>query len=57
MAITKITVKIKIAWWFLYFYMPGMKAILWLARQINQDAEPNWERLEYWLKKAIVVKT
>ena len=57
MAEIKINVEIRLRWWFLYFYWPCLKFSLIIARLFNEDAEPNWEKLEYYLKKAIVVKS
>jgi len=48
-------VEMKLRWWFLYFYWPCLEATLFIARQLNEDAEPDWERLEYWITKAIVL--
>jgi len=56
MGVEKITVEIKLKWWFVYLYWPLLKAMLWLARLVDDDVEPNWGRLEYWIKKAVTVK-
>lgn len=57
MAVSEITVEIKLRWWFLYFYWPCLKGVLWLSRLVNEDVEPDWGKLDYWLRKAVVVKT
>lgn len=56
MALDKITFEVELAWWFLYLYWPGVKGMLWLARLVNEDVEPNWEKLEYWLRLAVKIK-
>lgn len=56
MKISEVTIEVKLRWWFLYLYIPLLGEAICLSRLVNEDVEPNWDRLEYWLKKAIVVK-
>ena len=52
----ELKVKIKLAWWFVYLYWPAVREMLRFARMFNEDAQPNWERFQYWLNKAVIVK-
>jgi len=53
MAKSKLTLKLNIAWWFTYIYLPALYSALFVTRKfINIDAQPNKERVNYWLKKA-----
>lgn len=55
MASSKLTVKIRISRWFTWFYLPLFKMTLSFALFINDDYEPNFERLEYWALKSVKV--
>tara|TARA_R100001244_G_scaffold52611_1_gene45683 strand:+ start:647 stop:844 length:198 start_codon:yes stop_codon:yes gene_type:complete len=56
MASTNLTVTIKVSWWFKYLYLPILCGAFWLIRSfISSDAEPNEDRLNYWVKKSIKV--
>lgn len=48
--------EVRIAWWFTHFYMPGLMAVLAVATLINPQAQPNWERVDFWLDKAMTVR-
>lgn len=43
-------VEFHIAWWFKY-YLAGLTFMV----QMTQ-AEPNWQRVEYWTRKAVVMR-
>lgn len=54
MATSKITVNIKIAWWFIYLYLPLISFTLdFIVKYIDIDAQVNEEKLKYWLNKSL----
>ena len=46
-------IKIRIAWWFRYLYIPLLIFTLKFIRLFNSEAMPNDENLAFWLDKAI----
>ena len=51
----ELTVKIRIAWWFRWLYLPLFLAMAkFVVNYIDADFEPNWGRLSYWLGKALI---
>lgn len=45
----EIVVQLRMAWWF-KCYMAGLVFMLRVT-----GAEPNWDRIDYWVRKAIVM--
>ena len=51
-----VTVEVKMAWWWKWLYEPGVTVALFFSLCVDIEAEPNWERIEYWTRKAIRTK-
>lgn len=52
-----VALKIKLAWWFKWFYLPVFTfGIYFMVNYIDAEFEPNFERFDYWLKKALSVE-
>lgn len=49
MAISKLTLKVKVAWWFKYYAF----GVILLNHPFGLD--PNWEKVDYWTRKACKV--
>ena len=46
----KVTLKVHLRWWY-KFYMWGLEFCVFYLR-----LEPDWDKVDYWLKKAIYVE-
>lgn len=58
MAKCNFTLKIKIAWWFTYLYLPVIIFLSeFIVNYIDADYEPNFDKIRYWLNKAITTKS
>lgn len=51
MAASRLVINIKFAWWYKTIYFP---AIQLMSRTFEMP--PDWERFEYWTRKAIKVR-
>ena len=53
----KLKFKVKFAWWFPVVYLPLVFMISnFIVDYINVDHEPNFDRIEYWLEKALTIE-
>ena len=49
-------VVVKIRWWFIYLYLPGVFAMCRLFDYCGIEYEPNWQRIEFLASRAVTVK-
>ena len=49
-------VVVKIRWWFIYLYLPGVFAMCRLLDYFGIEYEPNWQRIEFWAVRAVTVE-
>ena len=55
---SELKVKIKIAWWFMYVYLPIFIFIAkFIVYYVDVDFEPNYDKMKYWLSKSVTVIT
>lgn len=53
----ELTVKFKIAWWFIYIYLPLLITMVKFYRLfVDIEAEPNWDKVHKVIYKAIKVR-
>lgn len=46
-----VTASIRIRWWLRLY----LAAVVWFARATG--TEPDWERVEWWIRRGLVVRT
>ena len=52
----KIEFDVKIAWWYKYFYLPGVKITARIIKYFNPDFEINYEKILNTTSKAVKFK-
>ena len=57
MAVAGFEVKVRIAWWFIYGYLPAIKCLFWLLTCAGLDVEPRRDRIHFWLEKAVRIES
>ncbi len=51
-----LTCDIKLSWWLIYLYIPMLILSAKISCYFNNEAEPNWNRVEKVIKKGIKLK-
>lgn len=54
----ELTIKIKLAWWVIYIYLPLLVITIKFWRLfIDIEAEPNWDKVDKVIHKAISLRS
>ena len=51
-----LTCDIKLSWWLIYLYIPMLVLFAKMCWYLNNEAEPNWDKVEKVIKKGIKLK-